>query len=126
MKVPASLDWWRDRPGGAAWLDGLPALVEECAVAWSLAVEGPLVGGNVALVLATRRRDGTPAVLKVSFPEEESKREADALAHWGGEAAVRLLERDHERRAMLLERVVPGTPLWKTEDDAEATALGAR
>ena len=125
MRIPAALDSWRGWPGGAAWLDRLPALVAECAEQWTLVLDEPLSGGNVALVVAARRADGSPAVLKLSFPEHESEHEADALLHWGGEAAVRLLERDDDRRALLLERVLPGTPLWETEDDARATAAAA-
>jgi streptomycin 6-kinase len=50
-------------------------------------------------------------VLKVQFPDEESSQESDALAHWAGQGAVRLLAADSERRALLLERCWPGDPL---------------
>jgi streptomycin 6-kinase len=55
--------------------------------------------------------DGTPAVLKVVFPQRGSEHEADALAAWDGDGAVQLLARDDERFAMLIERCEPGTPL---------------
>jgi streptomycin 6-kinase len=64
------------------------------------------------------------AVLKLNFPHEESVREPDALAHWAGDGAVRLLARDDARRALLLERAQPGTQLWAEDDDA-ATAAAA-
>jgi streptomycin 6-kinase len=44
---------------------------------------------------------------------------------WDGLGAVRLLAEDSERRALLVERCMPGTQLWQIEDDAEATALAA-
>jgi streptomycin 6-kinase len=48
---------------------------------------------------------GDSAVLKVTPPEDdESDEEADALALWAGDGAVRLLRRDHARRALLIER----------------------
>lgn len=59
---------------------------------------------------ATTRED-EPVVLKVQFPHRESEHEADALDAWRGEGAVRLLERDVERQAILLERCEPGSPL---------------
>ena len=52
MKVPASLDWWRDVPGGAEWLDSLPRIVDACAERWGLRVGQPFAGGNVSLVVA--------------------------------------------------------------------------
>jgi streptomycin 6-kinase len=127
VKVPDALQWWHDVPGGTAWLAGLPGRVEACIESWSLTVGEPLGGGAVALVLSATRADGAPAVLKLSFPgDEESEHEPDALTHWRGRGAVRLLDRDDARRAILLERVVPGTPLWDVGNDEEATAIAAR
>jgi streptomycin 6-kinase len=56
-------------------------------------------------------------VLKVQFPDRESEHEAAALALLDGDGAVRLLEYDEERRALLLERAEPGTPLKELEPD---------
>jgi streptomycin 6-kinase len=50
-------------------------------------------------------------VLKIQWPHRESENEADALELWDGDGAVRLLARDDERHALLLERCRPGTPL---------------
>lgn len=48
-------------------------------------------------------------MLKVVPPEDdESTHEADALAFWDGDGAIRLLRHDRARRAMLLERAIPG------------------
>jgi streptomycin 6-kinase len=63
------------------------------------------------------------AVLKLVPPEDdESDEEADALELWGGDGAVRLLRRDRGRRALLLERAVPGDDLASVPDE-EATAV---
>ena len=124
VRVPSALEWWRGVAGGAEWLDSLPGIVEACAEQWSLLVANPYEGGNVSFVVAVER-DGVPAVLKVNFPEEETEREPDALAHWGGRGAVRLLEYDAPRRALLIERCQPGTRLWDIEDDDESTRIAA-
>ena len=50
-------------------------------------------------------------VLKVQFPSRESEHEADALRVWDGDGAVRLLDHDPERHALLLERARPATHL---------------
>jgi streptomycin 6-kinase len=66
---------------------------------------------------------GDDAVLKVTPPEDdESDEEADALALWDGDGAVRLLRRDRRRRALLVERARPGHDLADLPDE-DATAI---
>lgn len=66
---------------------------------------------------------GDDAVLKVT-PRVywETDHEGDALAHWDGSGAARLLRHDRERRAFLLERARPGRDISELPDD-EATAI---
>jgi streptomycin 6-kinase len=64
------------------------------------------------------------AVLKVNFPDEETEHDAHALDRWNGVGAARLLDRDDELRALLVDRLRPGTQLWALPDD-EATELAA-
>ena len=64
------------------------------------------------------------AVLKLNAPSHfEADHEADALACWAGQGAVRLLARDDERRALLLERCVPGRLL--AEEGADEVSIMA-
>jgi len=58
-------------------------------------------------------------VLKTQFPHRESEHEADALEVLDGDGAVRLLARDDEQHALLLERAVPGTSLNGRENALE-------
>jgi streptomycin 6-kinase len=125
MKIPRGLEWWLRRAGGPEWLASLPSIVEWCAERWSLRVGAPLEGGNVSHVVAVELSDGTPAVLKINFPDEESEHEPDALRLWDGQGAVRLLGYDEAVRTLLLERCEPGTKLWAVEDDEEATRIAA-
>jgi streptomycin 6-kinase len=125
IEVPERLGWWRDRTGGAAWLESLPQLAEECAERWSLRLGEPFGQGHVSLTAPATLSDGGQAVLKLNFPEEESAYEADALTHWRGEGAVRLLEVDRKRNALLIERAGLGTSLWEVEDDEEATLIAS-
>ena len=126
MDVPSGLEWWRGEPGGAAWLERLPRLVEECAELWSLALEPPFGPAHISFVCPATTGDGREAVLKINFPEPESEHEADALAHYAGRAAVRLLAHDAERRALLVERCEPGTTLWELSDEEEANRIAGR
>ena len=124
VRVPAALEWWRGEPGGAAWLDRLPRLVGECAELWSLRVGEPF-DAHISYVAPAELPDGRAAVLKVNFPEPEGEREPDALLHWDGEGAVRLLAHDPARRALLVERCEPGTQLWQVRDEEEANRAAA-
>jgi streptomycin 6-kinase len=90
--------------------------VAECAERWSLRLEQPYAG-HVSLAVPAGE-----AVLKINFPHPESAREPDALAHWDGDGAARLLARDDERRALLIERCRPGTQAWAESDEAATRA----
>jgi streptomycin 6-kinase len=87
-------------------------LAEAIAEEWELTLGDSYEPGAASLgVVRAELADGTPAVLKISDPHRESEQEADALERWNGDGAVRLLRRDDERSALLLERCVPGTYL---------------
>ena len=110
MRLPPALvrTWGHERD----WLDALPGLLSECAERWALVLEDPVDTPHSLVVPAGA------LVLKLNAPSHvEADREADALAAWDGGGAVRLEARDDERRALLLERCVPGTPLWDTGTD---------
>jgi streptomycin 6-kinase len=93
----------------------------EGARRWGLTLGEPYPPGAAGHAVRAVRADGTPAVLKLIHPHRESEHEADALALWAGEAAVRLLERSDDGHAVLMERAEPGTPLSAAGQDV---ALG--
>jgi streptomycin 6-kinase len=106
-------------PGGAEWIAELPRLAAECAQAWSLKLEEPF---DAAYSLVVPAGD---VVLKLNLPAEpDRQQEPDALERWGGCGAVRLLARDDERSALLIERCRPGRQLWSLPDEA-ATEIAA-
>lgn len=95
-----------------------PLLAAAVARDWGLKLGEPYPPGAASVcVLRAELPDGTPAVLKISDPHRESEREADALERWDGDGAIRLLARDDDRHALLLERCTPGTPLSRDADD---------
>jgi streptomycin 6-kinase len=62
----------------------------------------------------------------VQLPDDfEGIREAEALRFWDGHGAVRLLAHDPERKALLLERCLPGTPLGTAYDEEALDAIAA-
>lgn len=114
---------WAGEPG-AAWIASLPALVTSLAEEWSLDVGAAFQPcGYGSWTAPAVRADGTPCVLKVRVPDEDSSYEGAALRHYGGGAAVALLAEDVARDALLLERCDPGTPLLREPDDVVATVV---
>src|SRR5690606_39192301 len=118
VAIPARLDWLRAHEAGRDGLAALPGGLAECAEQWSLSIGQPYAYSYVSLVCPVTRGDGTPAVLKLQFPEPDSVHEAAALRAWDGAGAVRLLAHDQQRSALLMEQCRPGTPLSTV--DAEA------
>jgi len=117
VRIPAALiQEWRCDP---AWIADLPRLAAECAESWGLRLEEPFDTPHSLVVPAG------DVVLKLNAPSHyEADHEGEALACWAGGAAVRLVERDDARRALLIERCKPGTPLWDSGTDHPAVAAG--
>ena len=99
------------------WLERVPDLVEACVEEWRLRLGDPYVAGAAGHAVRADLPDGTPAVLKLIFPHREGEHEAAALVLLDGDGAVRLLEHDAKRWAMLIERCVPGDDASSIDDD---------
>lgn len=106
-----------------AWIAALPTLLDSLAARWGLRVAaGPFPNLSYNYVApAVRLSDGAACVLKVGVPREEVRTEIACLRFWKGRGAVRLLDADPERGALLLERLEPGRELSDLADDDEAT-----
>jgi streptomycin 6-kinase len=98
------------------WQRDLPALVAACCAEWHLSLGEPYATSDVGHATRVTLVDGRPAVLKIARPHAEAAHEADALALWNGEGAVRLYARDDQRWAILIERCDPGIPLVTAAD----------
>jgi streptomycin 6-kinase len=108
----------------AEWLTGVPALLAEVAQSWGLTPGRAYAPGACGHVVQVELPDGTPAVLKLSNPDRETLQEPDALERWDSDGAVRLIARDDDRHAMLLERCEPGTFLSASAEDALDVFVG--
>ncbi len=98
-------------------LEPLARIAQDVAAEWGVELGPPFALSTYSYVAPA----GDDAVLKVTPPEDdESDEEADALALWNGDGAVRLLRRDRARRAMLIERARPGSDISELPED-EAT-----
>ncbi|UNO42911.1 aminoglycoside phosphotransferase family protein [Streptomyces sp. MST-110588] len=106
-----------------AWLAALPRLGGDFLERWELRPDGPAAHGMASLVLPVRRADGTPAVLKLQQPREETADATTGLKAWQGEGVVRLLRYDEESGTQLLERLDASRTLASLTDDREATRI---
>jgi streptomycin 6-kinase len=126
LKVPAKVAAnCAKTPQGTAWLKRLPDVVEELRTRWELDL-GPTFDSqevSAAWVAPASRRDGSPAVLKVSLPHFEADHEARGLRFWDGHPTVRLLDADDELGALLLERCDPGTWLRTLPEEKQDVVL---
>ena len=110
---------------GVAWLQRLPAILEDCAQRWSLEVDPPFADLGINYAAPALQAGGAPVVLKVCFTDPEFFTEVEALRLFDGRGAARLLAFDLEQGALLLERLRPGTGLHTLVDDREATGIAA-
>jgi streptomycin 6-kinase len=112
-------------PQGTAWLERLPAIVEELRRRWRLELGPPFDGQEVSAswVAPAVRRDGSPAVLKVCLPHFEADHEAAGLRFWNGRPTVLLFDSDDALDALLLERCDPGTWLRTVPENEQDEIL---
>ncbi|HEX6607931.1 MAG TPA: aminoglycoside phosphotransferase family protein [Chloroflexia bacterium] len=111
---------------GRAWLERLPDLLAACARRWRLTVGPPFVPLSYNYVAPATQADGTSVVLKVGYPGRELRTEIAALQLYDGHGIAQLLDADAAAGALLLERLLPGTPLAQLADDAAATTIAAQ
>lgn len=98
-------------PGGLAWLERLPATLEELTRRWRLTLGAPFEAEASCSWVAPAQAAGEPCVLKLALPHFEGADEIAGLRFWDGAPTVRLLDADPDLHALLLERCAPGTPL---------------
>ena len=89
-------------PEGLAWLQELPFRFLHYCQLWDLQPDGQPWHGYLGMVLPVRRQQ-EKAALKITWVDEETRHEAEALRQWDGQGAVRLLEA--EEGVLLLERL---------------------
>jgi streptomycin 6-kinase len=99
---------------GRSWLDGLERMVSELESDWGCRFGNAVEGGSTAFIANAVDRHGRAAILKVAIPRggegyADFEREALVLSFAEGPSYVEVFEVDHQRRAILLERL--GSPL---------------
>ena len=99
------------------------ARLDSCCERWGLRLDERLAGGFSAEVLACRDERGRERVLKLPRTRFEADTEVSALRAWAGNGAVALVDFAPDLAALLLVRLVPGTPLPAGDDDRAVAAV---
>jgi streptomycin 6-kinase len=117
LDVPETVRNYALAEGYAAWLDGLPTLVESLAHDWSLSIGATRRGGHAAFVAEATTSGGRRVVLKVGVPgnRQQLRCEATVLRLADGDGCVQLLRDDLDRDALLLERL--GSAMYEVVAD---------
>lgn len=124
MQWPASFQKKIDAAFGEAgrhYLEGLSDLISHYCQEWKLTVEGPVPNLSYNYVLFVTCADGTPAVLKISVPNDDSLYEIRTTEVYRGEGCAALLKGVPEDGVQLLERLSPGTMLTEVKDERQST-----
>lgn len=112
-------------PDGRAWMAALPALSGHLARQWDLALTGePFRNGYNAIVLFAAQ-GGRPFAVKLTWPPDQARGEADALAAWRARGVVELVACDPPRGALLLERLDASRSLASIPMAEAAATAGA-
>lgn len=112
-----------DHAHGAAWLAGIDDLVAGIAADWGLQVGDVFGGGTASVVIGVITASGDPAVLKVAPDDLTTEARTFELAV--GRGCARLLRKDLERRALLLERLGPSLDSLGLATDEQLRAIAA-
>ena len=90
---------------GREWLPRLPGIVAQCRATWEL--DPGIICSTMSMnyIEFTATAAGEPVALKVGVPHAELFTEMEALRLYNGRGAVRLLDRDRELGAILMQRL---------------------
>ncbi|UPL09963.1 aminoglycoside phosphotransferase family protein [Microbacterium sufflavum] len=105
------------------WVSAVPSVARELFQRWALRPDGEVRAGEAGLVVPVRDEEGAPAALKLQVPRAETTAAILGLTRWDGRGAVRLLDSDETRGAMLLERLDGERPLAAIDDDDEVVRV---
>jgi streptomycin 6-kinase len=111
---------------GETWLKGFPVLRDELRKRWSLTNHRPLSGLSYNYLEYARTTEGEEVVLKIGFPNPELETEIQALRQYNGNGAIKIINADPQKGALLLERVHPGTNLLSVSDNEKAIRIACQ
>lgn len=111
---------------GKKWINDLPEFISYYEKKWGFTVGESFEQSQFNVVLNVIKNDGMSAVFKCCVPNKEFVTEVKSLVHYNGIGAVRLLENDSDKGALLIEKIKPGLSLEESSlsiEDQTAKAV---
>lgn len=96
---------------GKDWLERIPEIISVLSGYWRLSEISPVNNMNYNYVARAKNDREIPVVLKFSYDGALIEDEYRALMHFNGEGAVKVLDRNLDLNALLLEQAIPGESL---------------
>lgn len=111
---------------GDDWFTNLPMLITELENQWNVCIGKPFSGIEYNFVAEATGADGLPLVIKIAPPFEtvEIHGEAKFLRVLDGRGAVKLIAEDRERKAIFIERAIPGRALHEEFSSSPIDCIG--
>lgn len=110
---------------GEEWLNDLPQIIEKLSFEWNFQAEKPFENLSYNYVAPCKFLDGKESILKIALPlnNPEIYNEAKYLQIQNGRGAVKILNFNKMRRAILLEKLNPGKHLKEIFQGNEKRAV---
>ncbi|WP_131783487.1 aminoglycoside phosphotransferase family protein [Legionella gresilensis] len=96
---------------GKQWLDALPPTIELLSTQWSLSNLKPVENMTWHYVAKGIFQQKKAIVLKIGCEKNTFSDEYQALIHFNGQGCIKVLARDLNHNALLLEQAIPGYSL---------------
>ncbi len=93
---------------GKKWIDSLPNIVEKMSKQWQLQHINPVKKMSWNYIALAMQNNNCPVVLKLSCDRKLIQDEYNALKHFDGNGAIRVIDINLECNALLLEQAIPG------------------
>ncbi len=112
---------------GKIWLEQLPAIIESLAKHWSLSKITPVKNMSYNYVALANQNLKDPVVLKISCDTQLVTDEYNALKHFNGNGAIKVIDFNKPFNALLLQQAIPGDLLKNhhTKNTAETISIYA-
>jgi len=110
---------------GKLWLENLPGLLEEICKAWQLTTCKPVENLSFNYVCYADSMRYGAVVLKMGVKSHEIENEFQSLQYLQALPLCRCLDHDRSRKAILLERITPGTDLFCLDSPEDQINTGA-
>lgn len=109
---------FRGKENGQRWLNKIPKIIKKYELEWGIKSLGAFPELSLNYVEKIKTQNGQDGVLKIAFPNDPVfAAELRTLKIYNGEGAVKVLKQNVEDAVFLMERCLPGDPLYSLNSE---------